>query len=177
MAADVSDETDEKTIRAAVLQRVEDVEDVVRQLLDSGFSREQISVLCSDDAKEQHFREFEHEDPAGTHTPQAAAKGGTAGAIFGGLVTVGLTTAAGVPLLAAGPSFLIGGAVAGGFIGAMQTRGEEGALADYYDQALTKGDLLVAVEDHESDRRQRLGQAEQIFAAAGAKPFSLDSED
>jgi hypothetical protein len=176
MTSDESHKTDEKAIRAAVFREVQTVEEVTHQLLQCGFTREQISVLCSEEAKERHFRHFEHEDPAGTHTPEAAAQGGAAGAFFGGLVTVGLATATGLPLLAAGPSFLIGGAVAGGFIGAMRTRGEEGALADYYDQALTRGDLLVAVEDQEPGNELRLQRAEQIFADAGASSFPLEPE-
>lgn len=176
MTNDQAQQSSPKAIRAAVFHDVQVVEEVTRRLLQGGFEREQISVLCSDDAKERHFREFEHEDPAGTHTSEEAARGGAAGALFGGLVTIGLATAAGVPLLAAGPSFLIGGAVAGGFIGAMRTRGEEGALADYYDQALTHGDLLVAVEDRQPGNEQRLQQAEQIFADAGVSSFPLEPE-
>jgi hypothetical protein len=176
MTSQQSQPTDEKTIRAAVFRDVQVVEEVTRKLLETGFTREQISVLCSEDAKERHFREFEHEEPAGTHTPEDAARGGAAGALFGGLVTIGVATAAGLPLLAAGPSFLIGGAVAGGFIGAMRSRGEEGALADFYDQALTRGDLLVAVEDDKPGSHLRLQQAEQIFADAGAASFPLEPE-
>jgi hypothetical protein len=167
----------EKSIRAAVFHRVKDAEAAVERLCEAGFSQEQISVLCSEDAKERHFRQFEQEEPAGTHTAEAAAQGGVAGALVGGLITAGLTTAAGVSLLTAGPSFLIGGAVAGSFIGAMRTRGEEGTLADYYDQALTHGDLLVAVEDDAPGNQQRLQEAERVFKAAGAKPFVLEPEE
>jgi hypothetical protein len=59
----------------------------------------------------------------------------------------------------------------------MQTRGEEGALADYYDQALTHGDLLVAVEDNAPGNQQRLQKAERILEAAGAPPFELKHEE
>jgi hypothetical protein len=176
MKREHSQPTDKRAIRAAVFRDIHLVEEVTRNLLETGFTRKQISVLCSEDAKERHFREFEHEEPAGTHTPEDAARGGAAGALFGGVVTIGLATAAGLPLLAAGPSFLIGGAVAGGFIGAMRSRGEEGALADFYDQALTRGDLLVAVEDDQPGTNQRLQRAEQIFTDAGAAPFPLEPE-
>jgi hypothetical protein len=155
---------------------VEDAQRAVQRLREAGFSDKQISVLCSEEAKEKHFRRFEHEQPAGTHAPESAALGGAAGAILGSLVTAGLTTAAGVPLLVAGPSLLFGGAVAGGFIGAMQTRGEEKTLADFYDQSLTKGDLLVAVEDDQPGNEFRLRKAERAFHAAGAKAVPLESE-
>ena len=166
----------EKPIRAAVFHNVSAAQDAVSHLLNAGFPPERISVLCSEESRERHFREFEHEEPAGSHTAEAAVKGGAAGAVVGGLTTAGLATAAGISVLAAGPSFLIGGAVAGSFIAAMQTRGEEHALADYYDQALTRGDLLVAVEDEGKGARQRLHQAEQIFIESGAEPISLEKE-
>ena len=160
-------------IRAAVFRRVAQAADAVNRLEQIGYSADEISVLCSEDTKEEHFREYEHEDPAGTHTPKAMAAGGLLGVLAGGLATAGISTAAGVSLLAAGPAFLIGAAVAGGFIGAMQTRGMEGTLADYYDQSLTQGDLLVAVTDENEDR---LEAAEQALKAAGARPVPLDTE-
>jgi hypothetical protein len=55
------------------------------------------------------------------------------GGIVGGLTTAGLATAAGISVLVAGPSFLIGGAVAGGLIGLMTARGEERELASRED--------------------------------------------
>lgn len=169
-------QADAKPIRAAVFRDIRAAHEAVDRLLNAGFAKEQISVLCSEESKERHFREFEHEEPAGSHTAEAVAKGGAAGAIVGGLVTAGMVTAAGISLLAAGPSFLIGGAIAGSFVAAMRTRGEEQTLADYYDQALTRGDLLVAVEDHEVGGR-RLQQAEHVFREAGAEPIRLESED
>ncbi|REJ88784.1 MAG: hypothetical protein DWQ34_21195 [Planctomycetota bacterium] len=167
-----------KPIRAATFRSAEAAQNAVDRLSAAGFTQEQISVVCSDEAAKREFAKYKHEEPAGSHTAEAAATGGAAGAILGGLTTAGLATATGISLLAAGPSFLIGGAVAGSFIGAMQTRGEERELADYYDQALTRGDLLVAVEDFDEDgRQQRLERAEQIFRESGAEPIRLQSEE
>jgi hypothetical protein len=65
-----------------------------------------------------------------------------------------------------------GGGVVGGFIGAMSTRGFEPEIADFYDQALRRGSILVSVEsEHENDLR--LVQAERILESAGAEPMSL----
>src|SRR5262245_20552569 len=101
----------ETAIRIGVFNDVASAERAVVGLIQAGFRRDQISVLCSDKAKEQHFREFDHEDPAGTHTPEAMAAGTVIGGMLGGLVSAGVTTAAGLSLLAAGPSFIVGGAV------------------------------------------------------------------
>jgi hypothetical protein len=165
-----------KPIRAGIFRTVHKAEDAVKRLLEAGFPREQISVLCSDESKERHFRQFEHEEPAGAHAGDAAATGSAAGFLLGGLTTAGLSTATGLSLLMLGPSFLIGGAVAGGLIGAMVTRGEERALADFYDQGLSRGDILVAVEDRRAGNAERLKQAEAAFRLAGAEPVALDEQ-
>jgi hypothetical protein len=164
------------TIRVGVFDDVSAAERAVRGLLNTGFQREQISVLCSDDVKERYFEAFKQQQPAGTHTPEAAAGGAFMGGILGGLVSIGVTTAAGLSILAAGPSFIVGGAVIGGFIGAMQTRGAEGSLADFYDQALSEGKLLVAAEDTGDRHREMLKRADHVFAEAGALPIPLESE-
>lgn len=166
----------DKPIRAAVFTAVDRAESAIQRLLEEGFNKEHISVLCSDQAKKKHFREFENEEPADKHLKQAVVSGSTIGAVFGGLTSAGLVTTAGLSILVAGPSFLIGGAVAGGLIGAMMTRGEEGELADLYDQALSRGDLLVAVEDHSDHMQERLALAEEVFEEAGAEPFQLEEE-
>ena len=162
-----------KPIRAGVFSSVESAQKAVDGLLGAGFTRKQITVVCSDRVKEQHFREFEHEKPAGTDAVDAAATGSLAGMIVGGLTSAGLATAAGISVLFAGPSFLIGGAVAGGLIGAMTTRGEEGELADFYDQAVTQGKLLVAVEDQGANNFETLARAEKVISQAGADPIPL----
>jgi len=163
-------------IRIGVFEEVEAAEQAVSGLVAAGFHRDQISVLCSDEAKERHFRLFEHEDPAGAHSAEAAAVGGLCGGLLGALVSIGVTTTAGLSLVAAGPSFLFGGAIVGGLIGAMQTRGQEGPLANFYDQALSQGKLLVAAEDDGPDADRRLREAERVFATAGAIPIPLPNE-
>src|SRR5690606_4078680 len=46
----------EKTIRCAVFTTIEAARVAVGRLLDAGFTQDQISVLCSDESKERHFR-------------------------------------------------------------------------------------------------------------------------
>ena len=130
--------------------------------------------MCSDENKERYFREFEHQDPAGSHTPAAAATGGALGATLGGIAAgaVGAATG-GLPLIVAGGIGLMAGAVWGGFLGAMMTRGLEKEAADYYDQAVQAGKLLVTVEQQSPDQRPTLAEAEAQLAAAGAEPLPL----
>ncbi len=102
--------------------------------------------------------------------------GGSIGALLGGLIGVaGVTASGGAALLAAG-SLLAGssgGAVVGGFVGAMMTRGMEPEVADFYDQALAKGQVLVAVEPSDEVTGQQIAVADGIFAADAAERVEL----
>ena len=105
-------------------------------------------MICSEDWKAAHFREYHHEDPSGSHTTAAVAVGSAIGAVLGGLTAViGTVATGGIGLLAAGGASAWAGGIVGGLIGAMMTRGVEKELADYYDQAVVRGKILVAAED------------------------------
>ncbi|MEX0716459.1 MAG: hypothetical protein WD066_07730 [Planctomycetaceae bacterium] len=162
----------QRPVRAGVFAEVAHAEVAVRNLLQAGFTRDEITVVSSDETKERHFREFEHQEPAGTFTPATAAVGGGIGALLGGVTAViGLSTGVGAPLVAAGAFFAAaGGGVAGTLIGALMSRGVEKEVADYYDQAVTQGNLLVAVEHHDPEK---LATAERILAEAGSHPLQL----
>jgi len=167
-------EKQSQPIRAAVFSTVAETRNAVSRLLAAGFTKDQITVICSDDTKERYFREFEHQEQAGSNTPAAAATGGAIGATLGSLATgaVGLAIG-GVPLIVAGGIGLMAGAVWGGFIGAMMTRGIEKEAANFYDQEVQAGKLLVTVEQTNAHAHPALEDAERIFAAAGAHPLPL----
>jgi hypothetical protein len=163
--------TNPRPIRAAVFATVEQAQQAVERLRAAGFSEAEITVVCSDETKEKYFREFEHQDPAGANTPMAASVGGVIGATLFGLATVSAGVATGgIPLLVAGGWALLTGGVLGGFVGAMMTRGIEKEAANFYDQAVVGGMILIAVENPEY---QRLSQAEEIFKLSGAEPVAL----
>ncbi|MBX9791048.1 MAG: hypothetical protein K2Y37_19180 [Pirellulales bacterium] len=130
----------------------------------AGFTSNEITVVCSDDNKEAAFREFEHQEPAGTYTPVAATTGAIIGATLGGLSAAAGTLVVGgaVPLVSSGLAAWAGGVV-GGFVGAMMTRGVEGELANFYNQSVEAGNLLVAVDVHGDDAPHRLREAEAIL--------------
>src|SRR5687767_6288649 len=94
--------TEEKPIRIGVFSTVEAADRAVQNLLDAGFTRDQISVICSDPSKEAHFRRFE-EEPAGTYTLPASVTGGAIGAVLGGLTALtGVVATGGIGLIGAG---------------------------------------------------------------------------
>jgi hypothetical protein len=162
------------TFEAGVFNDIDDARRAVQGLLAAGFTPEHISVLCSDETKELYFKEFEHQDPAGTHTSKAAVVGGTIGAAVGGLAVIASAVATGsLALWAAGPITAWAGGVTGGLVGAMMTRGIEKELANYYQQAVLEGQILVAAEDYGPNREASLARAAKVLADSGALPVEL----
>lgn len=164
----------DRPIRVGIFDNLREAEDVVRRLVDAGFTREQITVVCSDRAVQRHFEAFHQQDPAGTHTATNALAGSGVGILLGGITAAAFGVATGgVALLAAGGLALGAGGVAGGLIGALATRGIEKEIADYYDQAVQDGKILVAVEAEGEQHLQALADAERILAKGGAQPLPL----
>jgi hypothetical protein len=165
--------SDQRRIQVGVFRSLEGADTAVAALVDSGFAKDQITVICPTCAVEE-FPGTHREKPSGARTPRAIATGGAIGALLGGLSVVGIAASGGTALLVAGP--LLGGAATGGilgsFVGAMMTRGLEHEVADFYDQSLRKGSILVAVETSPDD----IGRGEAaraIFADSGAEAVEL----
>lgn len=166
--------TTDLTMRVGVFSSITAAERAVVGLLEAGFTRGQISVICSDETRQRHFSQFQQQQPAGTNTPLATAVGGAIGAALGGLTALAAGAATGgLALVAAGGAAAWTGGVLGGFLGAMMTRGVERELADYYDQAVTEGKILVAAEAHGRQAGEKLALAANILAQAGAEPVPL----
>jgi hypothetical protein len=165
-----------RPIRVGIFDSVRQADDVVSQLLAMGFTPQQITVICSEEAVQRHFAQYEHQDPAGKFTPEAGLVGGACGAALAGIATVALATLTplgGVALLAAGGVAMWGGGVVGGLVGAMMTRGIEKELANYYDQAVRRGQILVAAEQEDPQKAAMLVQAAEIFSEHGVAPLPM----
>jgi len=137
-----------------------DAQRVVQELVDSGFQREDISLISREG--DQYITERGDERTSG------AVMGAGAGAAVGGLggLLVGLSALAipGVgPVIAAGPlaTTLAGatlGAAAGGILGALTDMGVPEEEAHYYAEGVRRGGVLVSVEtdDYMADRAAEL---------------------
>jgi hypothetical protein len=55
----------------------------------------------------------------------------------------------------------------------MMTRGVEKELANYYQQAVVQGRILVAAEVEDATNESRLAKAAQILAEAGSEPLPM----
>src|SRR4051812_37962528 len=104
-----------RPLEVGVFGSVDEARQAVHGLLAAGFTPKQITVVCSDETKERYFREFEHQEPAGTFTPGATIAGATIGALLGGLSVVASAIATGgLALWAAGPITTWAGGGGGG---------------------------------------------------------------
>ena len=166
---------DKPRVHVGVFERIVDADRAVQQLVDAGVPKERITVICPTCTTEK-YDEYKKRDPSGAH----AEAGGAIGAVLGGLAAAAVGTAAavatgGTALLVAGTLLAGsgGGAVFGGFVGAMMTRGMEHEVADFYDQALEKGQILVAVERGEGVTPEHVALADRIFASLGSENVTL----
>lgn len=163
-----------RPLRAGIFASVAEADQVVAELSAAGFTTDQITVVCSEEAVQKHFKSFEHQDPAGEHTPGAAITGGAIGATLGGLAAAaGIATVGGAAVVVAGATLLWAGGVVGSLVGAMMTRGIEKELANFYDQEVTRGKILVAVEEKDPNRVAMLVKASEIFANHGVESLPL----
>jgi uncharacterized protein YcfJ len=165
--------TEEELVRVGVFRAKQDAEVAVSKLLDVGFAPECVTVVADEETRRRWLEEFERDRPAGERTPGRATAGSVFGGIAGGLVgLVGVATGGPAAILLA-PVFVGTGAAAGTFIGAMTSRGVEREVANYYDQALRRGDILVAAEIEKDGDRTLLDSAERVFREVGARPVPL----
>ncbi len=163
-----------RPVRIGVFKTVRDADRAVEGLLAAGFRKEHVSVVCSDRAREAHFREYEHDRPAGATTAASAGAGAIVGGVAAGLFAATIVVATGgLSLVVLGPLFAGSGAVIGTFVGAMMSRGVEHEVADYYDQALAGGEILVAAEIEHGEDPAKLDRASAALAEAGARPVAL----
>ncbi len=170
----MSTSLEHRPIEFGIFDTVDSARQAVDGLLAAGFTTAQITVVCSDQRKADLFHEFEHQQPAGTHGATATLIGSTIGATLGGLTAIVTAVATGsLTLWVAGPISLWGGGVAGGLVGAMMTRGIEKELANFYQQSVIDGQILVAAENEGPHAEASLARAAKVLADAGAKPLPL----
>ncbi len=139
----------------------EEARDVVQELVDNGFSRNDISLVANDARGE--YANYRSDGDGDTEAAEGAATGAVSGGVFGGvlglLVGVGALAIPGIgPVLAAGPlaaalgsagaGALIGagtGAAAGGLLGGLLGAGIPEDDAEYFSEGVRRGGTLVVV--------------------------------
>ncbi|TWT47885.1 hypothetical protein KOR42_40830 [Thalassoglobus neptunius] len=162
----------EYPIRLTVCDNAQQVRHIISELQNEGFSHEEIGVVCSMDACEREFKEFIHQHPGEEKRNDALNKSGLAALGMGAAaVAAGLLTTAGTAVAILGVFF--GAALTGTFAALMVTRGAEKEVADYYDQAITSGKIIVAVETEDVERQK---VADRILSHGGGEQTALPRE-
>jgi uncharacterized membrane protein len=136
-----------KTI-VALYDHFDSAQAVLEDLLESGFSRENVSLLAGD-ATGEYARRYTGETQSEDVT---AGEGAGFGAVVGGLIGLGVSLIPGIgPVIGAGPLAValtagIGaaaGAITGGITAALIDMGVDEEDADYYAEGLRRGGTLV----------------------------------
>lgn len=139
-------------------------EAAVDALLKRGFTREDLSVLMSDETRSKHFA-LQSRTHAADGLGIGAVTGGAVGAVLAAIAAVGSTLfLPGLNLVIAGPiaaalAGLGAGGAAGGLIGALVGAGIPEYRAKVYEAGLRSGGILVGVEaraDEDVDRLEEL---------------------
>ncbi len=137
--------------------------DVVEDLVEAGFKRENISIMANDAAGEYAMHLKRDVEMVG-QGDVSGAEGASFGAVVGGLVGLGAMLIPGVgPVIAAGPlvAALVGagvgataGAVTGGITASLVDLGVDDEYAGYYAEGVRRGGTLVVAhaEDTWEDR-------------------------
>jgi uncharacterized membrane protein len=136
-----------KTTVSALYDNATDAHATVRDLVDDGVRRDNISLVASDAAGE--YVDYHGEDLPADDTIGGAAAGAMFGGIGGLLVGLAALAIPGIgPIVAAGPiaAALTGagiGALTGGLLGALIDLGVDEDSAEYYAEGVRRGGTLV----------------------------------
>ncbi|MFH1158461.1 MAG: hypothetical protein V1721_06220 [Pseudomonadota bacterium] len=158
-----------KTITAVFDTRFE-FESALRNLDQAGFSKDQVTMLVTEETRGKHF---------GIKESSKAEEGAATGAAVGGLVgALSLSLASAGTLLIPGLNLVVSGALIGGLVGlgaGAATGGLIGSLvglgipeheAKLYENAVRKGAILIAVEARDDFRADRV---KDILKSANAQ--------
>ena len=163
-----------KKIIVGYFDQYTQAQEAVRSLVDTGFSRSDISLVASDPTGEYaKSGAVTSMDPNTTsYTAAGAGTGAVLGGIGGLLVGLGALAIPGIGLvIAAGPivTTLLGagvGAAAGGLIGVLIEAGIPEDEAQYYAEGLRRGGAVVTVSTQQDE--MMIERATNIFERNGA---------
>lgn len=133
----------------------ESAERAYGSLSSRGYSKDDVNLLMSDEARKRHFADDNRDSELGDKALEGAgvgsAIGGTVGATIAAIAAIGTTVALpGLGLLVAGPiaAALAGagaGGITGGLIGALVGSGIPEDRAKHYDEGIRNGGIMMGV--------------------------------
>ena len=177
MAMTTDDNSKKKAVFGIYDSRAE-AESAANRILESGFSRDDVSVLMSDTQSTKDFATKKNtKAPEGTTT--GGVIGGAAGGVLGLLAGIGSLSIPGLgPLIAAGPIMAVlagigSGGVVGGIIGALVGMGIPEYEAKRYEGRVKEGGVLLSVH---CDTGEEVDRAKSLLEDTGAEDISSAAE-
>ncbi|HSK74652.1 MAG TPA: hypothetical protein VK892_23330 [Pyrinomonadaceae bacterium] len=153
----------------ALFRTREDAENAYQALLDRGYTRDDISILMTEESRTRYYGEnytTDDETELGSKalegTGAGAGIGGTVGAIIGAIAAIGTSVVIpGLGLIVAGPlaAALAGagaGGITGGLIGALIGSGIPEETAKHYEAGLKEGGIVLGF------RPKTTGEADEV---------------
>ena len=160
----------------AIFRDRDEAEKAYQEVLDRGFTRDDISVLMSEDARRRYEgTKIEHGSKAGEGFGAGAAIGGAVGAIIGAIAAIGTSIIVpGLGLIVAGPlaAALAGagaGGATGGLIGGLIGAGIPEDTVKHYETGLREGGIVLGFRprtEAEADEVEKIWKsynAEHIY--------------
>ena len=148
-----------------------------------GYTKDDINVVMSDDARKRHFAEGTADTQLGNKAAEGAgiggAVGGTLGAVLAAVAATGTTLAIpGLGLVIAGPLAAAAagagaGAATGGLLGALVGWGIPEEHVKHYEGGLKQGSILLGVRPRSEEdaawleREWRKNNGQQIYRSGG----------
>ena len=134
---------------------------------DRGYSRDDVTLMMSDDTRKTHFNDTETElgSKAAEGAGVGAGIGGTIGAVLAGIAAVGTTLVLpGIGLVVAGPiaAALAGagaGGLAGGLVGALIGAGIPEERVVHYEEGIKNGGILMGVNPRNDDDAEHISRS------------------
>ena len=184
-------EPDHGAVREAVgvFNNAENFQDAIDELLSSGFHRAELSLLASEHAVQEklgHRYKRVNELSDDPRVPRMAyisteAIGGAEGGLIGALVYVGATAAAGAIVVSGGTlagvitaMALAGGA--GGLIGTLLARWVGDKHADYLQEQMDHGGLLLWVRTRDAAKEEHATEILRKHSARDVHVHALPAE-
>ncbi|RIJ43226.1 hypothetical protein [Pontibacter oryzae] len=154
--------TDNAGIMTAMFRDRDSAERAYNELRARGYSKDDINVIMSDEARKRHFagddvEETELGNKSMEGTGAGSAIGGTLGAIVGAVAAIGTSVAIpGLGLVIAGPlaAGLAGagaGGLTGGLIGALIGAGIPEERAKVYETGVKEGNIVLGFKPHTAE--------------------------
>lgn len=155
-------------------------ENAVQRIIHCGHTREDISLVMTDNTRRQYFS-VESGTQAAAGAGVGSAVGGAVGAVVAAIAAVGTTVLLpGFGLVVAGPiaAALVGagaGSATGGLIGALVGSGIPEHRAHLYQMGLKKGWLVIGVQARSDEDAERLAKVLEDVGAGQIRTENADS--